>query len=90
MELTLLDQHCLRNSLLTSLNIKNYERARKDKGGSGLTRLAGLVHQHPDAHFSAVVTSNFNEMLRFSLEFELIYIPLDTTPSVSQGLEEVS
>ncbi|WP_311223068.1 MULTISPECIES: hypothetical protein [unclassified Acidovorax] len=69
---------------------KNYERARKDKGGSGLTRLAGLVHQHADAHFSAVVTSNSNDMLRFSLEFELIYIPLEATPSASHDLEEVS
>lgn len=69
---------------------KNYERARKDKGGSGLTRLAGLVHQHPDAHFLAVITPGSNEMLRFSLEFELIYIPLETTPSASRGLEELS
>jgi hypothetical protein len=69
---------------------KNYERARKDKGGSGLTRLAGLVHQHPDSHFAADVTSNSNGMLRFGLEFELIYIPLETIPSVSRISEGLS
>jgi hypothetical protein len=68
---------------------KNYERARKDKGGSGLTRLAGLVHQHPGSHFSAVVTSNSNGMLRFGLEFELSYIPLETIPSENRLLEEL-
>ena len=69
---------------------RNYERARKDKGGSGLTRLAGLVHQHQDTHFAAIVTSNTNGMLRFGLEFELIYIPLETIPLTSRVSEELS
>lgn len=68
---------------------KNFERARKDRGGSGLTRLAGLVHQHPGSHFAAVVTSNSNGMLRFGLEFELSYIPLETIPSENRVSEEL-
>jgi len=67
---------------------KNYERARKDKGGSGLTRLAALVHQHPDAHFAATVTSNSSGMLRFCLDFELSYIPLETIPLENRFSEE--
>ena len=68
----------------------NYERARKDKGGSGLTRLAGLVHQHPGANFAAVVTSSSSGMLRFGLVFELIYIPLETKHSTIRVTEELS
>lgn len=69
---------------------QNYERARKDKGGSGLTRLAGLVHQHADAYFSATVTSHSNDILHFNLEFELVYIPLEPALSAHRSLKEAS
>jgi len=69
---------------------KNYERARKDKGGSGLTRLAGLVHQSADAQFAADVEVKTGAALRFKLHFELVYIPLGYEPSEMQIAEEVS
>jgi hypothetical protein len=69
---------------------RNYERARKDKGGSGLTRLAGLVRQRPDSHFAAEVTSSSDGMLRFVLEFDLMYTPLETITSPSLASEDPS
>jgi hypothetical protein len=56
---------------------KNYERARKDRGGSGLTRLAGIVHQGTDSKFAAEIEVGDDATLRFTLHFELLYIPLD-------------
>lgn len=65
---------------------KNFDRARKDKGGSGLTRLAGIVHQGADSRFSVDVDA----ALRFRLLFELMYIPLDHHEAESQHAEEMA
>lgn len=62
---------------------QNFDRARKDRGGSGLTRLAGIVHQGSDTRFAASIDEN----RRFKLYFELVYISLNEVLPALEAVE---